>query len=499
MSRHTYSNTHLITILGSVLLSLWMMMLGIQSTWAASAPPPPVRRPNIVLIFADDMGYGDLGSYGARGYKTPNLDRLAKEGTRFTSFYVSSPVCSASRASLLSGCYHSRVGIHGAMGPKSKQVLSTNETTMAAMLKDAGYATALFGKWHLGDHPDYLPLRHGFDEYFGLPYSNDMWPNHPTAKDGAYPLLPLIEGNRVVQRMPDQRELTTWYTERAVDFIERNQSRPFFLYLAHSMPHVPLFASGKFEGTTRRGIYGDVISEIDWSVGQVMEALRRAGLEQDTWVIFTSDNGPWHSYGDHAGSAGPLREGKASVFEGGIRVPCIMRWPGKIPSHRVSDEPLMTIDLLPTVAVQTGSEVPGRVIDGKNVWPVLAGVKGATTPHEAYFFYYGENELQAVRSGRWKLHLPHKAAAMQGQMQGGGGRPGKYFQLNVRLELYDLEQDIGEVRDVSLKNPDVVKRLLAHVENARDELGDSLTRRVGRGVRPAATPREEIVATPKAE
>jgi arylsulfatase len=447
----------------------------------ASAAPP--ARPNIVLVFADDLGWGDLGSYGARSMRTPHLDRLAREGTRFTSFYVAQPVCSASRAALLTGCYANRVGIHGALGPNARMGISSNEVTVAEVLQARGYATAIFGKWHLGREPQFLPTRHGFDEYFGLPYSNDMWPRHPTARPGTYPPLPLLEGERVLEEMPDQRQLTTRYTERAVAFIERHKDQPFFLYLAHSMPHVPLHVSDKFAGKSRRGLYGDVIEEIDWSVGQVLEALRRHKLEDNTWVIFTSDNGPWLSYGDHAGSAGPWREGKGTVFEGGVREPCLMRWPGRIPRGRVCDEPLMTIDLFPTLAGLVGAELPAHKIDGRDVWPVLSGQRGATNPTPAYFFYFNQGELQALRSGPWKLHLPHTARVLKGRPGGREGRPAPYDQLKVGLELYNLDRDPGETTDVAAHHAEVVQRLLLLVEEARGELGDALTKRKGAGVR----------------
>jgi arylsulfatase len=456
------------------------------------AAPASSRLPNIVLIFADDLGYADLGCYGAKGFATPNLDRLAREGTRFTSFYVSSPVCSASRAALMTGCYHSRVGIHGALGPNAKIGIHSNEVTMAELLKTRGYATAIVGKWHLGRPPQFLPPHHGFDEYFGLPYSNDMWPRHPTAQRGTYPPLPLIEGTNVVEEMPDQRQLTTRYTERAVQFIERNRERPFFLYVAHNMPHVPLHVSDKFAGKSARGLYGDVIEEIDWSVGQVLDALRRHNLEENTWVIFTSDNGPWHSYGNHAGSAGPLREGKGCVYEGGVREPCVMRWPGKIPAGRVCGDPLMTIDLFPTIARQAGAALPRHKIDGLDVWPILSGAPGAKNPHDAYFFYFGSNELQALRSGKWKLILPHTVRIMNGQPGGTNGQPARYTQVKAGLELYDLEKDLGETTNVAEQNLDVVKRLHGLAEKAREDLGDSLTKRKGRGQRePGRVPAAE--------
>lgn len=441
------------------------------------------ERPNIVLIFCDDLAYADIGPFGAKGYRTPHLDRLARQGTKFTSFYTAQPVCSAARASILTGCYANRIGIHGALGPFSKTGLHAEETTLAEVLKGQGYATAIVGKWHLGRAPQFLPTRHGFDRYFGLPYSNDMWPLHPEAAKGTYPPLPLIQDEEVIQEMPDQRQLTTQYTAQAVRFIEENRRRPFFLYLAHSMPHVPLFVSDKFAGKTRRGLFGDVVSEIDWSVGQVLDTLRRLRLEENTWIIFTSDNGPWLSYGDHAGSAGPFREGKGTVFEGGVREPCLMRWPGKIPAGNVSDTPLMTIDLLPTIAGQVGAALPERKIDGLDVWPILAGQPGATNPHPAYYFYYNVGELQALRSGDWKLMLPHTSRTVGNQAKATGGTPVKYSALPVGLELYHLRSDPGENRNVAAEHPEVLTRLLALAEDARQDLGDSLTKRKGPGTR----------------
>ncbi len=286
-----------------------------------------------MIIFADDMGYADISPYGAKN-RTPNLARMAKEGVRFTDFYVAQPVCSASRAALLTGCYPNRIGILGALNPYSKEGIHSNELTLAEVLKTRGYATAIYGKWHLGYQPQFLPTRHGFDDYFGLPYSNDMWPKHP-APTRPYPPLPLIEGERTIETDPDQRQLTTWYTQRAVKFIEKNRNQPFFLYVPHNMPHVPLFVSSQHQGKSKRGLYGDVIQELDWSVGEILKSLKKHGLDERTLVIFASDNGPWLLYGDHAGSAGPFREGKATTFEGGVRVPCIMRWPTQIPRNQV--------------------------------------------------------------------------------------------------------------------------------------------------------------------
>jgi arylsulfatase A len=459
---------------------------------AAGAPLYAADRlPNIVIIFTDDQGYADVGCFGARGFATPNLDRLAREGRRFTNFHVAQPVCSASRAALLTGCYPNRIGIHGALGPKSKGGIADGETTIAEILKARGYATGIAGKWHLGHHPRFLPIHHGFDEYLGLPYSNDMWPDHPEAIRGTYPTLPLIDGDQVVDAnvtSEDQCRLTGLYTERALSFINRHKDRPFFFYLAHSMPHVPLHVSALYRGKSAQGLYGDVIQEIDASVGAVLKALQSHGLEKNTLVIFATDNGPWLSYGNHAGSAGALREGKGTCWEGGVRVPCIMRWPGQIPAGTTSDAMLMTIDLLPTIAGLVGAPLPRHPIDGLDVWPLLAGKPGATNPHDAYVYYYEKNELQAVVSGdgRWKLQLPHTYRSLAGKPGGHGGSPSKYQQIKIKQpELYDLTSELGETTDLASRHPDVVKRLLAVAERARVELGDSLTKRQGRGVRPA--------------
>jgi arylsulfatase A len=459
---------------------------------AASAPlHAEDRPPNIVIIFTDDQGYGDVGCFGAQGFQTPHLDQLAREGRRFTNFHVAQPVCSASRTALLTGCYPNRLGIHGALGPKANVGIADGETTIAEVLKSRGYATGMAGKWHLGHHPRFLPIHHGFDEYLGLPYSNDMWPHHPEAKPDSYPSLPLIEGDHVVDSdvtAEDQGRLTGLYTERAVSFINRHKDRPFFFYLAHSMPHVPLHVSDVYRGKSQQGLYGDVIQEIDGSVGEVLKALKANELEKNTLVIFATDNGPWLSYGDHAGTAGSLREGKGTCWEGGVRVPCIMRWPGKVPSGTTSDAMLMTIDLLPTIARLVNAELPRHRIDGLDVWPLLSGEPGATNPHDAYVYYYEQNELQAVVSGdgRWKLQLPHTYRSLSGNPGGHGGVPAKYQQIKINQpELFDLASDLGETNDIAARNPVIVKRLLAIAEQARGELGDSLTKREGRGVRPS--------------
>jgi arylsulfatase A-like enzyme len=440
------------------------------------------RRPNFIVIYADDMGYADIGPFSTRTGearpRTPHLDRMASEGVRLTNFYVAQAVCSASRAALLTGAYSNRVGIQGALNHTAAIGINANEVTIAEMLKPKGYATAIFGKWHLGHEKPFLPLQNGFDEFFGLPYSNDMWPRHPQ-RQNFFPDLPLIDGDKVARLDPDQSQLTTWYTERAVSFIERNRDRPFFLYVAHAMPHVPLFVSDKFKGKTA-GLYGDVASEIDWSVGEILDALKRASLDENTLVIFTSDNGPWLSYGNHGGSAGAFREGKGTAFEGGVRVPFVARWPGRIPSNSASAVPAMTIDLLPTFARLADVQVPkDRIIDGRDMWNVLSGTRGAP-PHDVLYFYWG-SELHAVRSGRWKLHLPHPYQALEAA--GADGVPGKYVSRELELSLFDLEKDPGESSNVAGENPNVVKSLMVFVEQARQDLGDALTKRVGKNVR----------------
>ena len=449
------------------------------------------RPPNIVIIFMDDMGYADIGPFGAKAYPTPNLDRMAKEGRRFTDFYVTQAVCSASRAGLMTGCYNVRIGILGALGPKERHGLHADEVTIAEICKQKGYATACYGKWHLGHHRQFLPMQHGFDDYFGLPYSNDMWPYHPRVMHlpmeqrlKHWPHLPLIDKNEVVNARVtarDQEQLTTQYTERAVAFVEKNRKRPFFLYVPHSMVHVPLFVSEKFKGKSGVGLFGDVMMEVDWSVGQILGALRKHDLADNTLVIFTSDNGPWLSYGDHAGSAGPLREGKGTMFDGGCRESTIMWWPGKVKAGTSCSIPAMTIDILPTVAHLVGAKLPDHKIDGKNIWPLIAGTEGAKSPQEAYYFYY-RRQLHAVRAGKWKLHLPHGYRTLGGRKGGTGGKPVRYEQKRIDLALFDLENDIGESKNVKDEHPEVVARLQGLARNMQEELGEGRQR--GKGVRP---------------
>lgn len=463
-----------------------MALLSLVNSVCAAAD----RLPNVVVIFMDDMAYADIGAFGATAYPTPHLDRMAKEGRIFTDFYVTQAVCSASRAGLLTGCYNVRVGITGALGPSAKIGIHENEMTMAEVFKQKDYATACYGKWHLGHHEKFLPMQHGFDDYFGLPYSNDMWPYHPGVlhlpmeeRLKRWPHLPLIDGNEIVNPQVDgkaQEQLTTQYTERAVEFINDHKDRPFFLYVPHSMVHVPLYVSDKFKGKSGAGLFGDVMMEVDWSVGQILDAIRNNGLSEDTMVVFTSDNGPWLSYGDHAGSAGPLREGKGTMFEGGCRESCVMWWPGKIPAGSKCSVPTMTIDLLPTFAQLIDAKLPDHPIDGKNIWPLISGDEGATSPQEAYFMYYGR-QLQAIRSGKWKLHFPHGYRTMADNPVGTGGIPGKYKQQKIGLELFNLETDIGETTDVAHRHPQVVERLTALADKMRAELGDQ--GKTGAGVR----------------
>jgi arylsulfatase A len=470
-----------------IILALLAIALGLTPADRGARTVLAQRPPNVIIVYADDLGYADVGSFSTRQDagrpQTPNLDRMAREGVRLTSFYTAQAVCSASRMALLTGNYPNRVGIQGALNHTATYGINAAEPTIAAVLKPRGYATAIFGKWHLGHEKPFLPLQHGFDEYLGLPYSNDMWPNHPTRKD-FFPPLPLIEGSEVKATAPDQARLTTWYTERAVQFVERQRDKPFFLYVAHTMPHVPLFVSEKFNGKTGGGLYGDVIAEIDWSVGQILDAVKRAGLDDNTLVIFTSDNGPWLSYGNHGGSQGGFREGKGTAFEGGVRVPFVARWPGRIPAGTTSDLPAMNIDLLPTLAKLAAADLPKHQIDGLDIWPLLSAQPKAAAPHDALYFYWGA-ELHAVRAGKWKLHLPHPYQALE--TAGADGQPGKYATRQIEQSLFDLEKDPGESVNVASQHPDVVASLMVFVERARADLGDALTKRPGTNLRPAGT------------
>lgn len=469
----------------------YLLLLLILSGCVASNNPEPAS-PNIVIIFTDDQGYNDVGVFGSPDIETPHLDKMASEGIQLTSFYAAQAVCSASRAALLTGCYPNRIGIHQAFMPNSKIGINPAETTIAEMLKKAGYQTAIFGKWHLGDAPEFNPLNHGFDTWFGIPYSNDMWPLHP--QQGPvfnFGPLPLIEDRTVIDTLEDQSLLTKQITEKSVAFIEEADG-PFFLYVPHPQPHVPLFASDTFKGKSERGLYGDVIMEIDWSVGQILDALKQKGVDENTLVIFTSDNGPWLSYGEHSGSAYPLREGKGTTWEGGQRVPFIARWPGKIRT-RTSDEPLMTIDLMPTIAEITGAELGPLPIDGRNAWDFLRG-DSYDSPQDTYYFYYRVNELHSIRYKDWKLYLPHTYRSLNGKPGGRGGLPAPYVQLSVdSMEIYNVALDPGENSPVSVQEGHLTEELTEIVERARKDLGDKLTGVQGNGVREPGriTPSEE--------
>ncbi len=439
---------------------------------------PHSEHPNIILINLDDAGNGDFSFSGAIDYKTPNIDRLAQEGVRYTNFHVAQPISGASRAGLLTGCYPNRVGFSHAPNPGSPYGINPEEETMAEVLKKEGYATAIFGKWHLGDAEKFLPLQHGFDEWYGLPYSNDMWPFHPQWK---FPDLPTYEGNKVLGYNLDQSNLTSYYTERSIKFIRENKDRPFFLYLAHSMPHVPLAVSERFKGKSEQGLYGDVMMELDWSVGEVMKTLRELGLEENTMVVFTSDNGPWIAYGNHAGSTGGLREAKATTFNGGLRVPCIVRWKGVIPQGGICERLASNIDLLPTFAEASGAALPKKKIDGVSLMPLMKD-PDAQPVREALCFYYQFNDLEAVTDGRFKLIFPHKYLAYG--MAGNDGLPGEMVEREVReMELYDMRRDAGERYNVLEQYPEVAKKLQAIADACREDLGDDLRGMSGTGRR----------------
>ena len=447
-------------------------MAGVALRGAAASAGRVDGKPNIVIIFCDDLGYGDIGCFGSTKHHTPNLDRMAAEGRRFTSFYVTSGVCTPSRSSLMTGCYPRRVNMHQneknlcVLFPVNQRGLNPDEITMAEVLKGQGYATACIGKWHLGDQPEFLPTRQGFDYYFGIPYSNDMGTNQGPGR----PPLPLLRNEEVIEAPADQDTLTKRYTDEVIRFMRENRDRPFFVYLPHTMPHNPVHASDEFRDSSANGRYGDSVEEIDWSAGQILAALKALDLDKNTLVIFTSDNGAAKRWG---GGNGPLRGYKGSTWEGGMREPCIMRWPGTIPAGTECDELACTMDLMPTFARLAGTSAPkDRIIDGLDIWPLMAGKAGAGSPREA-FYYYQMDQLQAVRSGKWKLHLPLKPKKRN------WGKP----EPEGPLMLFDLDADIGEQKNVADRHPRVVERLLALAEKARADLGD--TGRPGKNQRPA--------------
>ena len=432
---------------------------------------------NFIIINLDDVGYGDFSFNGAYGYTTPNIDKMAAEGVRFTHFLAAQPISGASRAGLLTGCYPNRIGFSGAPGPNSDYGISPDEMTMGELLKQKGYSTAIYGKWHLGDAKQFLPLQNGFDEYYGLPYSNDMWPFHPQQGEVFnFPNLPTIEGNNTVGYNTDQTKFTTDYTTRTVEFIKKNKKKPFFIYLAHSMPHVPLAVSDKFKGKSEQGLYGDVMMEIDWSVGEVLKTLREQGLEENTLVILTSDNGPWANYGNHSGSAAGLREAKATTFDGGNRIPCVMYWKGQTVPGSTCNKLASNIDLFPTLAEISGAPLPSNKIDGVSLLSLVKGDKNAN-PRETFVYYFKKNDLEAVTDGMFKLVLPHRYTTYSAYVPGNDGQPGKLTEIDLqKAELYDLRRDPGERYDVLPQYPEQAAKLMKEADKMRKELGDNLTR-----------------------
>lgn len=438
-------------------------LLAIQWILSTAHAAPP----NFIVVFCDDLGYADIGPFGAKGKSTPHLDRMAKEGMRLTDFYSTCPVCTPSRASLLTGCYPRRVNMHVdeknlcVLFPAARKGLNPDETTVAEILKAQGYATMCIGKWHLGDHPKFMPTNQGFDHYFGIPYSNDM-----NRKNVPLPLVRDLEA--IEDSVQRDTTITTRYTEEAVKFIKANKAKPFFLYLPHTAVHLPLVPAEKFKGTSQDGLYGDWVQEVDWSMGELFKALKEAGIDDNTLVLFTSDNG---SARERQGSNLPLRGRKGRTDEGGMRVPCVVRWPGRIPAGKSSGALTSTLDLLPTLAHLADGQLPDRRIDGKNIWPILSG-KTNDDPRDA-FFYYQMDQLQAVRAGDWKLFVP-----MDSKKRNWGKPEGK-----TELQLYNLAKDIGESKNVAADNPKIVKQLLALANDVRADLGD--VNRPGKGQRKA--------------
>jgi len=451
------------------LLNLILVIIICSHISFAGEKTPKLEKPNIVILFADDMGYGDLSVYNKKVNYTPNFDKLAKEGTLFTDFYVAAASCTPSRAALLTGCYPQRVGLPGVINDRAKTGLSPHEFTIANYLKQRGYATGMFGKWHLGCYHKFMPNQHGFTEFFGIPYSMDMWPFHP-APSHIYPALPLYKNEKIIEYNPNVNQMTNRFTKHAVDFIKRHKDGPFFLYVPYSQPHVPLGASDKFRGKSGNGLYGDAVMEVDWSVGEIVKTIKEQGLSDNTIIFFSSDNGPWLTYGNHAGSVENLREGKGTVFGGGQKVPFIVSMPGTIPEGAISSEMVTSLDILPTILKITGAKFPRQPrIDGLNIWPILTGEKGAKCPHKAFFFV-NHSDIQAVRSGKWKLHIPHTyrivirpgADGMPGIQDNTGGK--------IKLSLYNIEKDPSETKNLAAKNPEVVFRLEKYISDFKKDL-----------------------------
>lgn len=431
-------------------------LLGLLSLFAKAADQRP---PNIIIIFMDDMGYGDLGCFGATGQKTPHLDRMAGEGMKLTSFYAA-PACSVSRAQLLTGCYGPRVNVPWVYMPVSAEGLNPKEITIADHLKQKGYATACIGKWHLGDQPEFLPTRQGFDHYFGIPYSNDM--QRKSTENGEL-VHPVLRDEKVAELITDDRQtsITERYTREALKFISDNTDKPFFLYLPHTAIHTPIFPGKDFQGKSGNGRVGDWIEEVDASTGRILDALRESGIADDTLVIFTSDNGPWLVKREDSGSAGPLRGGKGSTWEGGMRVPTIAWWPGKITAGSVVDVVAGTIDLLPTAVTLAGGTVPAEpVIDGRDISDILLG-KSKTSPREAHY-YFKSYALEAVRQGPWKLAIASQNLSMGFNTE---------TDSNTNPRLYHLDEDIGEKTNLAAEHPEIVAKLTALAEKMKAEIG----------------------------
>lgn len=438
------------------------------------------EKPNLVLIFIDDMGYGDIGPFGSELNRTPNLDRMAAEGMKLTSFYAA-PVCSASRAQLMTGSYAPRVSVPGVFFPAGKNGLNPEEHTVADYLRESGYATMCVGKWHLGDQREFLPTNNGFDGYYGIPYSNDM--ARPNSEDGrsVHPLMRDTEPEELLEN-EGQRRITRLYTEEALKFITANKEKPFFLYMPHTAMHVPLFPHQDFAGKSNNGTYGDWVEEVDWSVGQVLESLKKLGLDENTLVVFTSDNGPWASKGKAGGVAGPLRGSKGCTLEGGVRVPTIVRWPGKIAAGSSSDAIAGTTDILPTFVSLAGGKLKSDVkIDGVDLSPLLLG-KAERPPREEWYYFHGNN-LQAVRSGPWKLTLTGQSIGM--------GMKEKPADLARPTRLYNLDEEIGEITDVAEKKTGVVARL--------QQLAEAMAADIAANKRPAGTVENPVTLYPTAE
>lgn len=464
------------------------LVLGVAHTYAQQ------KKPNVIIIMMDDMGYGDTEPYGMTQIPTPAFNRLTKEGTRFTHYNAAEPVCTASRAALLTGCYSNRVGMTGALLPASKNALNPAEETIASMLKKNGYATAMFGKWHLGNKSPYWPTHYGFDAFYGIPYSHDIWNRDPEGRlitdpknpKYTWPPLPLIEGDKVIDSITSKQKLSELLgnlTSRSVQFIKQNKNKPFFLYLAHSMPHVPIAPSIKFQGKSELGEFGDEIMELNWSLEQIMKTLDEEKLADNTILIVTSDNGPWLNFGNHAGSSGGFREGKLTTFEGGTRVPLWIRWPGKVEAGGINSMLMTNMDILPSIASATGAALPKKPIDGINFLSAWTG-KLKDSPREIFYYYYHKNSLEAVRYKHWKLTLPHPSISYA--LLGKDGSSGKADRIEVPLALYDLARDPGEDHDVQQNYPDVVKKMLELAEQEREDLGDEITNREGKNVRKAA-------------